>query len=164
MPAGVVVRMSYMHLHNLGGNEWGNTHSSPYELIAAVTRMRGGLSGEEFQEFLRDGAMQRSTLHAYLDLFCYQPPSIRSRLVLLICNCCVALLKDDTTDTLPWRRKRGETVDASARRKTTFGQRTISGQRTYQGLEDEGGGLEVDHPEDLHKYPVRPCPIPQKLL
>ena len=167
-----------MHSHNVGGNEWGNTHSSPYELIAAVTRMRGELSGEDFQEFLRDGAMQRSTLHAYLDLFCYQPPSVRCCSLLHNCSCCVALLKRDTNHPLPWRRKRGETMDASTRRKTTFGQRTISGQRTQQGLEDEGGSAEVDdqrdslemaamakvwaHPEDLHKYPVRAYAVPPK--
>ena len=44
-----------------------------YELIAALTRVRGILFGEDFQQFLRGGATQRYSLTTYLDLFCYQP-------------------------------------------------------------------------------------------
>lgn len=48
-----------------------------HELIAALTRVKAELGGEDFREFMRKGATQRSTVHAYLDLFCYQPPNCR---------------------------------------------------------------------------------------
>ena len=52
-------------------------HGNNYELIAALTRVRGILFGEDFQQFLRGGATQRYSLTTYLDLFCYQPPEHR---------------------------------------------------------------------------------------
>ena len=48
-----------------------------YELIAALTRVRGILFGEDFHQYLRGGATQRYSLTTYLDLFCYQPPEHR---------------------------------------------------------------------------------------
>ena len=33
--------------------------------------------GEDFADFMHRGVTQRSSLHCYLDLFCYQAPSSR---------------------------------------------------------------------------------------
>ncbi len=34
--------------------------------------------GEDFQDFMHHGATQRSSIHSYIDLFCYQAPASRS--------------------------------------------------------------------------------------
>ena len=72
--AGIAARVPYTHCHAIGCQE---QVSQQHELIAAVTRIRTELSGEDFREFMRKGATQRSTVHAYLDLFCYQQPAYR---------------------------------------------------------------------------------------
>ena len=72
--AGIAARVPYTHCLAIGCQE---QVSQQHELIAAVTRIRAELSGEDFREFMRKGATQRSTVHAYLDLFCYQQPAYR---------------------------------------------------------------------------------------
>ena len=83
--AGVVLCIPYPHTDTVNGGPSPLDPSSSaaavgdsYELIAALTRLRGILFGEDFQQFLRDGATQRYSLTTYLDLFCYQPPEHRS--------------------------------------------------------------------------------------
>ena len=78
--AGIAARVPYTHCLAIGCQE---QVSQQHELIAAVTRVRAELGGEDFREFMRKGATQRSTVHAYLDLFCYQQPAAR---------CCPPLL------------------------------------------------------------------------
>lgn len=81
--AGVVFCIPYTHVNNVRGPDLAQplTSAAPYgdsyELIAALTRVRGTLFGEDFQQFLRGGATQRYSLTTYLDLFCYQPPEHR---------------------------------------------------------------------------------------
>lgn len=53
---------------------------SEYELVAAVSGIRAQVYGEDFQEFMQHGATQRSSVHAYIDLFCYQAPASRHAL------------------------------------------------------------------------------------
>lgn len=50
---------------------------SEYELVAAVSGIRAQVYGEDFQDFMHHGATQRSSVHAYMDLFCYQAPASR---------------------------------------------------------------------------------------
>lgn len=81
--AGVVLCIPYTHMNDARGPDFAPplTSAAPYgdnyELIAALTRVRGTLFGEDFQQFLRGGATQRYSLTTYLDLFCYQPPEHR---------------------------------------------------------------------------------------
>ena len=82
--AGVVLCIPYPHTDTVNGGPSPLEASSSaaaagdsYELIAALTRLRGILFGEDFQQFLRGGATQRYSLTTYLDLFCYQPPEHR---------------------------------------------------------------------------------------
>lgn len=81
--AGVVLCIPYTHMNDVRGPDFAqaSTSAAPYgdnyELIAALTRVRGILFGEDFQQFLRGGATQRYSLTTYLDLFCYQPPEHR---------------------------------------------------------------------------------------
>ncbi|KAL0018632.1 hypothetical protein WJX77_009530 [Trebouxia sp. C0004] len=82
---GVVFCIPYMHMNDvkgpdhLGPSTSASAQGDSYELIAALTRVRGILFGEDFQQFLRGGATQRFSLTTYLDLFCYQPPEHRKR-------------------------------------------------------------------------------------
>lgn len=81
--AGVVFCIPYTHMNDVRGSDLTqpSTSAAPYgdkyELIAALTRVRGILFGEDFQQFLRGGATQRYSLTTYLDLFCYQPREYR---------------------------------------------------------------------------------------
>lgn len=81
--AGVVLCIPYTHMNDVGGPDFAQpstsaaAHGDSYELIAALTRVRGMLFGEDFHQFLRGGATQRYSLTTYLDLFCYQPPEHR---------------------------------------------------------------------------------------
>lgn len=69
----------YTHCDDAGGGGAGGGGSSGrYELVVALTRIRGQLFGEDFSELLAAGATQRASLRANLDLFCYQPPELRS--------------------------------------------------------------------------------------
>lgn len=84
--AGVVLCIPYPHTDTVSdgpGLNYPSSSATPagdsYELIAALTRVRGILFGEDFQNFLRGGATQRYSLTTYLDLFCYQPPEHRLR-------------------------------------------------------------------------------------
>lgn len=93
--AGVVLCIPYPHADTVNGgpsamdpSNSASTAEDSYELIAALTRVRGILFGEDFHHFLRGGATQRYSLTTYLDLFCYQPPEHRSAIytTLLLCN------------------------------------------------------------------------------
>ncbi len=83
LSAGVVFCIPYTHMNDvrgpdhLGPSTSASAQGDSYELIAALTRVRGILFGEDFQQFLRGGATQRFSLTTYLDLFCYQPPEHR---------------------------------------------------------------------------------------
>jgi hypothetical protein len=55
----------------------GPAQSSEYELVAAMSGIRAQIYGEDFQDFMHRGATQCSSIHAYLDLFCYQAPTSR---------------------------------------------------------------------------------------
>ena len=98
--AGVVFCIPYTHMNDVRGADLAqpSTSAAPdgdkYELIAALTRVRGILFGEDFQQFLRGGATQRYSLTTYLDLFCYQPPEHRYNQLdehqLVLLNCCAA--------------------------------------------------------------------------
>lgn len=78
---GVVFCIPYKHVNDVRGPDSlgpsASAQGDSYELIAALTRVRGILFGEDFHQFLRGGATQRYSLTTYLDLFCYQPPEHR---------------------------------------------------------------------------------------
>ena len=74
---GIAARVPYEHQTVVGCQEPHSELGKKHELIAALSRIRFEVAGEDFKEFMREGATQRSTLHAYLDLFCYQPPAHR---------------------------------------------------------------------------------------
>lgn len=86
--AGIVGVIQYHHTDARAGGaaESGGTGSSctappqgsEYELVAAVSAIRGQVFGEDFQDFMHRGATLRTSLHAYIDLFCYQAPTARS--------------------------------------------------------------------------------------
>ena len=78
MTAGIVGAVRYTHCDDAGGGGVGRDGSGGrYELVVALTRIRGQLFGEDFSELLAAGATQRASLRANLDLFCYQPPELR---------------------------------------------------------------------------------------
>lgn len=69
----------YMHYDDAGGGGVsGGGSGGRYELVVALTRIRGQLFGEDFSELLAAGATQRASLRANLDLFCYQPAELRA--------------------------------------------------------------------------------------
>lgn len=74
--AGIVGAVRYLHQGDTGCE--GASAGGRYELVAALTRIRGQLFGEDFPELLAAGATQRGSLRAHADLFCYQPPDLRS--------------------------------------------------------------------------------------
>lgn len=76
--AGIAARVPYEHTAAVGCQEAFTEKGKHHELIAALSRIRCSIGGEDFKEFMRKGATQRSTVHAYLDLFCYHPPAHRS--------------------------------------------------------------------------------------
>jgi len=75
--AGLACRVPYQHQTAVGCQEPFSEAGKNHELIAALSRINVAVGGEDFREFMRKGATQRSTVHAYLDLFCYQPPANR---------------------------------------------------------------------------------------
>ena len=84
--AGVVGVIQYHHSVNGPGGAKKEATSgaavqpapgSEYELVAAVSGIRAQVYGEDFQDFMHHGATQRSSVHAYMDLFCYQAPASR---------------------------------------------------------------------------------------
>lgn len=76
----MAARVPYKHASAVGCQEPFTETTQHHELIAALSRLRIDLGGEDFMEFMRGGAIQRSTVHAYLDLFCYQPIAHRQAL------------------------------------------------------------------------------------
>lgn len=76
--SGIAARVPYEHQTAVGCQDPHTEKGKKHELIAALSRIKFELGGEDFKEFMREGATQRSTIHAYLDLFCYQPPAHRS--------------------------------------------------------------------------------------
>lgn len=74
--AGIVGAVRYVHQGDAGCE--GASAGGRYELVAALTRIRGQLFGEDFPELLAAGATQRGSLRAHVDLFCYQPHDLRS--------------------------------------------------------------------------------------
>ncbi|KAL3135443.1 hypothetical protein ABBQ32_007624 [Trebouxia sp. C0010 RCD-2024] len=115
-------------------------YGDKYELIAALTRVRGILFGEDFQQFLRGGATQRYSLTTYLDLFCYQPPEYRKR--------------GPRQHHLQkaFRSPEREKMQR-ARRPSSHGSRDIS---VDDDVEMEAMAKVWAHPEDLHLFPVSP--------
>ena len=81
--AGLACRVPYQHQTAVGCQAPFTEAGKHHELIAALSRITVTVGGEDFREFMRKGATQRSTVHAYLDLFCYQPPANRFPLLLL---------------------------------------------------------------------------------
>lgn len=84
--AGIVGVIQYHHSVNGPGGPKKEASSgaaaqpapgSEYELVAAVSGIRAQVYGEDFQDFMHHGATQRSSVHAYMDLFCYQAPASR---------------------------------------------------------------------------------------
>ena len=83
--AGVVLRIPYLHVpayfsDKLIDSSTGRAaRPEQYELIAAITRLRAHTFGEDFHQFMEEGASQRVCAVCYLDIFCYQPPDKRPR-------------------------------------------------------------------------------------
>ncbi|BDA48870.1 hypothetical protein COCOBI_12-5530 [Coccomyxa sp. Obi] len=108
---------------------------SEYELVAAVSGIRAQVYGEDFQDFMHHGATQRSSVHAYMDLFCYQAPASRRR-----------------GDALQRRLLSFRTVAA----RSHFLRRETSEDLGSQEAADpdmQAMAQVWGHPEDLHLYP-----------
>lgn len=84
-PAGIVLRIPYLHVPAFFSEKVIDPRTGhaerpeQYELIAAVTRIRAHTFGEDFHQFMEEGASQRLCAVCYLDIFCYQPPDKRAR-------------------------------------------------------------------------------------
>lgn len=81
--AGIIVRVPYKHadtfLHK-GKEADESLRSIPewdYQLVAALTRIRLQRYDDDFCDFMRHGALRRSYVQVYVDLFSYQPRSAR---------------------------------------------------------------------------------------
>ena len=76
-----MVRVPYKHvdqyLHKGHGDSSSSATEWDYQLVAAVTRIRLQRYDDDFRDFMRHGALRRSYLQVYLDLFSYQPRSAR---------------------------------------------------------------------------------------
>ena len=85
MHAGVVVRIPYLHVpayfadRVIDPTTGHAARPEHYEVIAALTRLRAHTFGEEFHQFMEEGASHRMCAVCYLDIFSYQPPDKRAR-------------------------------------------------------------------------------------
>ncbi len=85
IPAGIVLRIPYLHVpayfvDNVIDPSTGHAaRPEQYEVIAAITRLRAHTFGEDFHQFMEEGASQRMCAVCYLDVFSYQPPDKRTR-------------------------------------------------------------------------------------
>jgi hypothetical protein len=81
--AGIVFSIAYTHTPRQGPGHVVSTTASPatlgsqYQLVAAVTRIKGLFWGEGFRDFMRSETVRRISLMCYLDLFLYQAPALR---------------------------------------------------------------------------------------
>jgi hypothetical protein len=81
--AGIVFSIAYTHTPRQGPGHVAPATASPatlgsqYQLVVAVTRIKGLCWGEGFRDFMRSETVRRISLMCYLDLFLYQAPALR---------------------------------------------------------------------------------------